>query len=51
MVSYDVLMNAFVTLMVMLDPPGNAPLFLALTVGMNRAERFQVALRGFALPL
>lgn len=46
MVSYDVLMNAFVTLMVMLDPPGNAPLFLALTAGMTRAERFQVALRG-----
>lgn len=46
MVSYDALLNAFVTLLVMLDPPGNAPLFLALTVGMTRAERFQVALRG-----
>jgi multiple antibiotic resistance protein len=51
MVSYDSLMNAFVTLMVMLDPPGNAPLFLALTVGMNRAERFQVALRGCIISL
>lgn len=46
MASYDALLNAFVTLLVMLDPPGNAPLFLALTVGMTRAERFQVALRG-----
>ncbi|MCP4315587.1 MAG: MarC family protein [Hyphomicrobiales bacterium] len=46
MASYDSLMNALVTLLVMLDPPGNAPLFLALTVGMNQAERFQVALRG-----
>ncbi|MEX3008794.1 MarC family protein [Hoeflea sp. TYP-13] len=46
MASIDPLMNAFVTLMVMLDPPGNAPLFLALTVGMSQAERFQVALRG-----
>ena len=46
MASYDALLNAFVTLLVMLDPPGNAPLFLALTVGMTRAQRFQVALRG-----
>lgn len=45
MASYDSLINALVTLLVMLDPPGNAPLFLALTVGMNQAERFQVALR------
>ncbi|WP_419913524.1 MarC family protein [Hoeflea sp.] len=46
MVSYDALLNAFVTLLVMLDPPGNAPIFLALTIGMSRAERIQVALRG-----
>ncbi|MBB3234903.1 multiple antibiotic resistance protein [Phyllobacterium endophyticum] len=41
----DTVLNAFVTLMVTIDPPGLAPLFLALTTGMNRAERSQVALR------
>ena len=39
------LFNAFVTLLVTIDPPGLAPLFLALTGGMNRAERNQVAVR------
>lgn len=41
----DILLNALVTLMVTIDPPGLAPLFLALTRGMNRKERGQVALR------
>src|SRR5690606_36166021 len=45
MPSLDALFNAFVTLLVTIDPPGLAPLFLALTGGMNRAERFQVSLR------
>ncbi len=45
MPSFDVLLNASVTLLVTIDPPGLAPLFLALTGGMNRAERFQVSLR------
>ncbi len=49
----DVLFNALVTLLVTIDPPGLAPLFLALTSGMNRAERMQVATRatviGFAV--
>ena len=44
--SYDSLFNAFVTLLVTIDPPGLAPIFLALTTGMSRAERGQVALRG-----
>jgi multiple antibiotic resistance protein len=39
------LFNAFVTLLVTIDPPGLAPLFLGLTRGMNRAERNQVAVR------
>jgi multiple antibiotic resistance protein len=47
------LFNAFVTVLVTIDPPGLAPLFLALTRGMNRSERAQVALRasviGFAV--
>lgn len=45
MPGYDTIFNAFVTLLVTIDPPGLAPLFLALTGGMNRAERMQVALR------
>ncbi len=53
MPSYDSLFNAFVTLLVTIDPPGLAPLFLALTRGMNRSERSQVSIRasviGFAV--
>ncbi|GGA53215.1 UPF0056 inner membrane protein [Nitratireductor aestuarii] len=45
MPSFDHLLNAFVTLLVTLDPPGLAPVFLALTVGMSRHERNQVAAR------
>ncbi|MHB2265061.1 MarC family protein [Aliihoeflea sp. PC F10.4] len=41
----DNIFNAFVTLLVTIDPPGLAPLFLALTAGMNRSERSQVSLR------
>jgi multiple antibiotic resistance protein len=39
------LFNALVTLAVTIDPPGLAPIFLALTKGMNRDERQQVAVR------
>jgi multiple antibiotic resistance protein len=46
MASYDLLINALVTLIVLIDPPGLAPIFLGLTNGMNRAERMQVAMRG-----
>lgn len=46
MASADTLINAFTTLLVTVDPPGLAPLFIGLTAGMNRAERKQVALRG-----
>jgi multiple antibiotic resistance protein len=53
MPGHDTALNAFVTLLVTIDPPGLAPLFLALTGGMNRSERLQVALRastiGFAI--
>jgi multiple antibiotic resistance protein len=41
----DILSNAFVTLLVTIDPPAIAPMFLALTVGMTAAERRQVAWR------
>ena len=37
--------SAFVTLFVTIDPLGLAPLFLALTAGMSRAERMQVSVR------
>ncbi len=42
----DLLINAFVTLFVTIDPPGLAAISLGLTVGMNTAQRRQVALRG-----
>jgi len=40
----DSWLNAFITLLVILDPPGLIPIFLGLTVGMNRSERSQTAL-------
>lgn len=45
MPSIESLFNSFVTVLVTIDPPGLAPLFLALTAGMNRSERAQVAAR------
>jgi multiple antibiotic resistance protein len=45
MPNYDGLFNAFLTILVTIDPPGLAPLFLALTGGMNRHERSQVSIR------
>lgn len=49
MPGYEAIFNAFVTILVTIDPPGLAPLFLALTGGMNRAERMQVANRASAI--
>lgn len=46
MTSLEILLNAFTTLLVTLDPPGLAPIFLGLTRGMTRSQRKQVALRG-----
>ncbi len=46
MANADILINAFTTLLVTLDPPGLAPVFLGLTVGMTRMQRKQVAIRG-----
>lgn len=45
MPSYESLLNAFLTILVTIDPPGLAPLFLAVTRGMNRDERSQVSIR------
>ncbi|MBF2716008.1 MarC family protein [Agrobacterium vitis] len=49
MTNVELLLNAFTTLLVTLDPPGLAPLFLGLTRGMTRQQRKQVALRGTAI--
>ena len=46
MASSETHINALTTLLVTLDPPGLAPVFLALTAGMTRDQRSQVALRG-----
>lgn len=45
MLSFDLLFNAFVTILVTIDPPGLAPLYLAVTRGMNREQRSQVSMR------
>ena len=42
--SADVLISAFVTLFVIVDPIGLAPIFLAVTQGMSRAERRRTAI-------
>ncbi|MCR9139524.1 MAG: MarC family protein [Alphaproteobacteria bacterium] len=42
---FDSWLHALVTLLVTIDPPGNAPLFLGVTAGLSQSERFQVALR------
>jgi multiple antibiotic resistance protein len=50
---YETLFNAFVTLLVTIDPPGLAPLFLGVTRGLDRSQRMQVGIRasiiGFAV--
>lgn len=43
--SYELLISAFTTMIVMYDPPGMAAIFLGLTSDMDRQQRFQVALR------
>ena len=41
----DFFKTALVTLLVTLDPPGLAPVFIGLTLGMTRAAKREVALR------
>lgn len=45
MPSAEILFNALITLLVTIDPPGLAPLFLGVTRGMSRAERKIVSVR------
>ena len=47
----DVLVPAFVTLFVIIDPIGLAPLFIALTQGMTAEERERVGRRALLLSL
>ena len=42
---FDFLISAFVTLVIVLDPIGLAPTFVAITHGMPRSARRQVAIR------
>ena len=42
----DVLLTAFVTFLVVIDPIGQAPLFGALTAGLDTRARRAIALRG-----
>ncbi len=49
--NFDIALNAFVTLFVTIDPIGMIPIFIALTQGMNSAERSSVALRGATIAL
>jgi multiple antibiotic resistance protein len=42
---FEFLKTALVTLLVTLDPPGLAPVFIALTLGMTDAGKREVALR------
>ncbi len=51
MANLEQLINAFTTLIVIIDPPGLSPIFLGLTGGMTRAQRIQVAMRGTAIAL
>lgn len=46
MPSFDILLNAFITLFVTIDPIGNAPLFLGLTASLSKKDRRATALRG-----
>lgn len=46
---FDVILNAFVTLLVTIDPVGTAPLFLGITAGMSTGDRRSVACRGTAI--
>lgn len=41
--------NAFVTLLVVIDPIGLAPIFVALTHGMSAAERLRIGLRALII--
>jgi multiple antibiotic resistance protein len=45
MPNFDSIFNAFVTILVTIDPPGLAAIFLAVTRGLNQQQRRQVSVR------
>ena len=45
MLPFDMMLNAFVTLFVTIDPIGLAPIFLAVTSGANKQERIRIGIR------
>jgi multiple antibiotic resistance protein len=45
----EILVSAFVTLFVVIDPIGLAPLFVALTQGMTPAERNRIGVRALVI--
>jgi len=51
MPSLDLVINAFITLFVTIDPLGNMPLFLGLTAGMGAVVRRNIAIRGSGIAL
>lgn len=48
MIETTALLSAFVTLFVVIDPIGLAPIFIALTTGMTPAQRRRIAVRACA---
>jgi len=51
MFEIDTIINAFATLFVTIDPIGLAPIFLGITAGMTRSERYAVAIRAVIIAL
>ncbi|EBA11074.1 MarC family protein [Roseobacter sp. CCS2] len=47
MTELPALIAAFTTLFIIIDPPGLAPVFIALTQGMDAAQRRAIAIRAF----
>lgn len=47
MTDLPALITAFTTLFIIIDPPGLAPVFIALTQGMDAAKRRAIAIRAF----
>ncbi|WP_333712254.1 MarC family protein [Yoonia sp.] len=51
MTELPVLITAFTTLFIIIDPPGLAPVFIALTQGMDAGQRRAIAIRAFLVAL
>ncbi len=45
----EFLLQAFITLFVVIDPPGNAPIFAALSSDMDRAQQRRTAIRAIVI--